>query len=556
MSKKVKPDSLKFGETLGEYTAAYAAEYIPPDPNNEPADCKVPPEKLVLVTHVPLIELNPSCAYEFPEIIPIPPVFNPKPVIPEIIACKDFDTTVNIQFGRSTRKAGSYISATPIGPNNCGLILEGLIDVLVCEDFTATTNVIFKNQAKGNLLLKPTKAPDCGVNLTGIIDVEACVDFNATTNVVFGNSLKKAGSLLKLTPSKKPNCGVDLTGVLDLLVCEEFKVNNNLSITGPAVKQKNISITPLPPPICGVNIAGNVDIQACVDFTASGSVTVGGMASGSITVEAQKQPNCGVVISGNIFVPEVDVDFCKSMVLRIDQNVQPMTVTFQDPDKNKQDLKVSQQFVVKDCSTGSKSTGTLDCCQELRSELKIQQGQIINIPCVELKLEPKVTNKIDLLSTDKRYRLKMRPELKIIKKKKCLLELEIDLKELEFKKEGKKKYVDFICSNHQHGDDTNNPDRGDPNDENKPDQQFQTIELDTVRTKYIESASCCSSLTTNTNKIDLCNGQIYLENADEGGWVNLEPEGKAEVYLQCTYVCRDGEAKKAWVLMGFESEDS
>jgi hypothetical protein len=313
MSNKIDPDSIDLGK---EQPNTYSAKYLPVNPADLPPSCALPPGTSLDLTIPPEITLNQACVFQFPDVVPIPPTYNPPNL--KFLACETLSADTNITFGHAAQ--GSSLVLTPVGPQvtedggpgNCGLQLTGNIDVLACETFSANSQIYFSgavDKLNSRINVTPASAPDCGVALTGLIKVDACEDFKVTTNIAYLRAAKK--SQINATATTIPKCGLDISGIIDVEACEKATVVADVGITGPAVKKNNWSITPATFPDCGFNLKGDVKIEACTDFKSTGTIRIGGngvTVRSPITLTATGQPNCGLNITG-----DVDLKMCSGM---------------------------------------------------------------------------------------------------------------------------------------------------------------------------------------------------------------------------------------------------
>lgn len=359
MANKINPASIH----LGGDTLQYFAEYLPLLPQDLPASCELPPALQLELTPVPLVSLNESCSFQFPDVLPLPPVYNPPNL--KFVACETLVASANITTCPATRNTHLTLNATgPLsdedgGPGNCKITLDGAICVEACENFTGSAHITFDNATKdSNLTFISKGAPDCGFELLGNIVVNACETFSTTSNLTFKGAAKD--SFLALTPRSAPDCGLDLSGIVTVTACEKFTADVDISVKGDKVVKKNnwkienrstpdcgfkligdveinacadftatgeillkgpnwnsgsgITIVSMPSPDCGLSLQGVLDIKACAEFTASSSVTFSGTAgvSGSIVATPTSAPNCGIALSGNVII-----DACKELDIAV-----------------------------------------------------------------------------------------------------------------------------------------------------------------------------------------------------------------------------------------------
>jgi hypothetical protein len=309
MSLQIDPNSVRLGKNaLGVVDNIYDARYV--GATGATGSCVLPPEIPYTPGNYSLIPLQPSCTFNFTDVLEIPPIPAPPPPA-SFRGCETLSASTSIITTNATKNTSlSLVAGGPFpgetGTNDCTLKLVGVIDVDACTNFTATSAVTFNNAAAGSsLTITAASIPNCGFDLRGNINIAACETFSATSNINFGNALK--GSYLTLTPSSLPNCGLDISGNLDITACETFNASSAVSFRGNAVKKSSFSVSPTSAPNCGFTLNGDVIIDACTDFSASGGINFSGKAvkSSSVTVTAAQQPNCGLVLSGN-----VEIDAC------------------------------------------------------------------------------------------------------------------------------------------------------------------------------------------------------------------------------------------------------
>lgn len=311
MSSQINPGSVSLNSL--NYPQQYFAEYLPVPKEEQPPSCALPPGTELDLTPTSLLPLIESCAFQFPEVVPLPPVYNP-PSIPNLPnlqfqACETLTAQATVYTAHAAKNSSLQLVAggpkvnTPGGTADCTLNLTGLIDVVACETFDAQVNVGFLRAAKPSKLnIASTKTPNCGFSLSGVIDVAACEEFKATSSVTFLRAAKP--SLLKLTYTNIPNCSIDIGGLIDVDACEKFEGKLDFNVSGPAVKKSQFSIQNTSTPNCGFTAIGEVQIEACTDFTTTGALNITGTAvkSNTLTVAANSQPNCGLVFSGGVVI--------------------------------------------------------------------------------------------------------------------------------------------------------------------------------------------------------------------------------------------------------------
>jgi len=308
MSLKIDPTSVHLGKNAGgAIDNVYVASYVPTDPATLPITCNLPPALNYTPGSATLIPLQPSCTYNFADVLGIPPTPPPPNPVP-YKACESLTATSNIITTEATKNSSlSLVASGPIisetGTADCTIKLVGILDISACSDFSANSIVSFSNAAAGSsLAVTAASAPHCGVTLIGNIDISACESFTATSKITYGGALQ--GSYLNFVSRSIPDCGFDLTGAFNIDACETFNAQSNIAITGAAVKRSIFEISPQSTPNCGFVLTGDVVIDACTDFTATGGINFLGAAvkSSSVKVVAAEQPNCGLVLSGDVVI--------------------------------------------------------------------------------------------------------------------------------------------------------------------------------------------------------------------------------------------------------------
>ena len=351
MSNSIDPDSIHLGGT----DAKYYAEYFPSTPPAPDTPCALPPE-IVWDTHkVPLLPLDQTCQFTFPDITPLPPIYNPpvfnfaacealttdvkftvsKPLrgstltlttkgpeagssglsecgfiltqdlkLPDV--CESFKADTNINFGKNLRnsKLKLVVKDTP----DCGFTLQGNLDINdVCETADLSVDIAFTGAAKNSYVTStPTTPGGCDTTLTGLVTVEACETFSATTDVTFGKKLSK--SSLTLSSSSIPDCGFELIGNIDIgEVCETANIISNVAFGG-AARKSTLSISPIPSGpddlSCDSVLAGTIQVDACETFDASVDIKFGKkLQTSSLSFIPKNIPDCGFDLTG-----EIDID--------------------------------------------------------------------------------------------------------------------------------------------------------------------------------------------------------------------------------------------------------
>ena len=338
MSLQINPTSVHLGKNADGSAAdnRYVADYVPVDKNLLDVKCQLPAE----VVHSPgpteLLALDKACAFTFPDVLALPPTYNPNVV--QFSSCQTLNASSEIRTTAATKNttlslvASGPTASTTGGPADCSLKLVGFFDVSACATFEASSDVVFAGAARGsNVSVVAASAPSCGSKLTGVIDVAACEGFTATSNnITYGGALK--GSYLNVAASSIPNCGIDLSGYLNVNACETFDAKAAITMRGEPVKKSVFTVTKASVPNCGFNIEGDVLIEACTDFTATSSATFTGAAvkSNTLKLVPASQPNCGVSLVGDVLIDACST-FTATSNLKIGGNavsaVTPISIT-------------------------------------------------------------------------------------------------------------------------------------------------------------------------------------------------------------------------------------
>jgi hypothetical protein len=438
MAPKINPSSIHLGKDQGAPPQVpadnrYFADYFPaPAKEDQPVSCALPPEIPPLFPpKLPLEPLEPSCEFTFPDVTPIPPVFNPKIELPCV--CEQLEATVDIRLENFSE--GSYIRMSTGGPNNCvsqeasecTINLEGFLkpppacpttelnvagrfgkaftgnsklnvqreddcahtiiydfDINVCETFAADVcpgGISFGSGFKpgSNLTLTPKSAPDCGVELCGKLDLDVCVDLEVQGELcVTGNAVTRNDIKIEALTNNATGgvCGIGIGGCLDINACIEVEVEGDFCVTGNAVTKNDLAIRPLTNKAgeaCGVEVAGCLDINACVDFTVIGELCVTGglVANNTLVIQPIQQTNdslvCGIELGGCVELFDACTEF--NPVINIDVSLG------------------SAEF----SETSITVNGPPDCGFEYDSKIKVK-----GCPSICVDGEPRITSPKDI----------------------------------------------------------------------------------------------------------------------------------------------------------------
>ena len=266
MSNSINPGSIHLGGDVPQYYAEYFPVYDSVN-NPKPPSCAIPEGTQVELSSTELLPINEACVFQFPDVTPIPPVYNPPYIAPP--SCLSFTAESKVKAVNAAKN--SSFTLTAAGPSNCGVILDGQIDVAACEDFTATTNITFAGAARNtatntsSIVATAASLPHCGIDITGTISVDACETFTAdASKLTFSGAA--AGSFMSIESSSTPNCGFVIDGNINVAACQSFDANVDINVHGSAVKKSLFSIVPSSRPDCGFTLKGDVEINACPSF--------------------------------------------------------------------------------------------------------------------------------------------------------------------------------------------------------------------------------------------------------------------------------------------------
>jgi hypothetical protein len=274
MALKIDPTKIHLGDTQHKYYAEYLPAYT--EQVEKPEICLLPPLTTLTLTPVTFSEIAEVCVFTFPDVTPIPPVYNP-PVIPG--GCVDF-------IAESTFTIGSPLSGgltlTPTGPPNCGLTVGGEINLSLedsfCTEVTASSNVTGTGTASPSVALSLISL-GCGISLTGTIGVDACKQVTGAINVT-GTGKASPTVNLNLT-SANDGCGFSIGGSIGVDACKTLAISTT---------------------------AGN---SATINFT-QGVTSLGSVTIGGTLISTPASDGCGSSLrlnlsptSGTINIPPV-----------------------------------------------------------------------------------------------------------------------------------------------------------------------------------------------------------------------------------------------------------
>jgi hypothetical protein len=121
--------------------------------------------------------------------------------------------------------------------------------------------------------------------------------------------------------------------------CTDFSASGGINFSGKAVKSSSVTVTAAQQPNCGLVLSGNVEIDACATFTAISNLQIYGQAVSTIkplSIVSTGTPDCGFILNG-----ELSIDACASASIEIvPDNLYPSYITLytnvpkgQPPDK-------------------------------------------------------------------------------------------------------------------------------------------------------------------------------------------------------------------------------
>jgi len=313
MSLEIDPDSIN----LGKDDPKYFAEYSPRQTPEPGSDCALPPGVTFTLPETALIDLDPSCAYQFPEsLLSLPPVYYPPQVKP-YPACEQFGASTDIQFLHLAAKNSFLIVETsgPVkegqtddealtddSPNDCSLRITGKFDIEACDKILTQTAISLGEYLAGDLQLLATE--NCSVALVGGLQYTGCPYYNVASNVTFAPLFR--GSNLELVAQNNNPCELTVTGFFDADVCEEFNAKNTINLTGKVVKNQKSILDVSEKNPCGFDFSYTAEIEACSDVTVDGTVNLTGdpkyvKINKPITLSTGNgAPDCSLELDGDI----------------------------------------------------------------------------------------------------------------------------------------------------------------------------------------------------------------------------------------------------------------
>jgi len=225
----------------------------------------------------------------------------------DVRACAGVGVTTDVDLGDGLSGFLRVVpAATAEGEANCGVVLEGQLNLSACTSFVADQSLqLSGNALSGELYLEAASAPACGVRLAGNLRVDACKTLVGKSTVDFdGDALE--GSELVVSAASAPDCGIVLGGQIKVKACKSFEATGGFKIGGAGVK----TITPLTlksasSPSCGLQLDGEIEIQACSEVLIENELTLDSSLSGGIQLESVKNKDglpCGFKLTGDLGV--------------------------------------------------------------------------------------------------------------------------------------------------------------------------------------------------------------------------------------------------------------
>lgn len=282
MSNSIDPDSIHLGGNDAQYYAAYIPTPIP-----EPGTpCALPPEIPWNVHTRELLPLSQSCLFAFPDVTPLPPIYNP-PVF-NFASCETLSTDVKFTFSKPFK--GSTLTLTTEGPKSgrsgmseCKFVLEQDLHLPdICESFNAESDITFsKNLANSSLQLVSSTAPDCGFLLKGNFDLaNVCETANIDLDISYRGAIRN--SVLFVNSGGPGSCDHIIGGDLNVDACETFTAKSSVGFSRQLDKS-TLSIVPRGTPDCGFELTGNITLgEVCESANMSTNVKFEGAARKSV----------------------------------------------------------------------------------------------------------------------------------------------------------------------------------------------------------------------------------------------------------------------------------
>lgn len=362
MPQNIDPASVRLNSS--GHPLQFFADYFTVEPADLSAVCSLPPVVSLNITPTPLIPLNESCEFLFPDVIPLPPVYNPPNV--KFTACENLSAISTVTTCKSAKN--SYLTLSAVGPKGsssggpgfCGLTLGGLICIDACESFTAGSKITYKstkqaNALSGTLALTPTSIPNCGVQLTGELSVDACNNISQTN--AFTISSSKAGVVTgnQLSITKATDgCGLNFAGGVVIAACPEVSVASTFEVTKKNNSSSGTLTLAQAADGCGITASGNINIDACGEVSSSTKVTTTtkGVNSSTVSLTAAKATNgCGIDLAGDFVI-----DACGANSITLDN-----LSTFDTKGSNKSTLTIGTAQV-GDCGLSLSQDFVIDAC--------------------------------------------------------------------------------------------------------------------------------------------------------------------------------------------------
>ena len=220
MAPKIDPAKVHLGDTQHQFYAEYLPSYS--TSSQKPLECELPPLSTLTLTPVTLVPIEEVCVFTFPDIIPIPPVYNP-PFVPG--GCGDFNV---INTFTVTSPLSGALTAEAQGPPDCGITIGGSIGLAdICEEITTQVDILSggKNPPKLSLTFENSGPPNCNLTLAGSIDVDSCETFETSGSIAYGTV--KTGTTLNTstyTATGAPKCKLTLGGEVKIKACDTISI--------------------------------------------------------------------------------------------------------------------------------------------------------------------------------------------------------------------------------------------------------------------------------------------------------------------------------------------
>jgi hypothetical protein len=367
MALKIDPTKIHLGDTQYKYYAEYLPAYNAQE--EKPEACVLPPLTNLTLTPVSFKKVEEVCVFTFPDVTPVPPVYNP-PIVPG--GCVDF--LANSTFVIKAPLSGT-LTLDSDGPPACGITIGGEIAMPsgFCEEITTSVEIdgLGKAQPGVSLSFSNSGAPDCALELTGSITVDACVELTSSAQIsVSGNAVKRSDWNLERVDD---NCGFVLVGDVEITACPEISAGVNITTSGNNPPKLALNMTPTDDG-CGFELNGNIELDACPEIKASVNITTSGTNPPEVDLSMLPTDNgCGFELYGNIAL-----DACVEITSAVN-----ITTSGTNPPT----LALNMTPTNDGCGFELNGNIALDACKQISSSVNITTSGT-NPPEVDLSMMP------------------------------------------------------------------------------------------------------------------------------------------------------------------------